>query len=99
MSTKPQKSLDPRREEMVYGKTFTGVVNMNKYLRPKTGSDIKEATLGKGTFGLVTLATRIADDKRVALKLLQNPPDDPKSRPQQGVCITADEQGGNSGTV
>jgi hypothetical protein len=55
MSTKPQKILDPRREEMVYGKTFSGVVKMNKYLRPKTGSDIKEATLGKGTFGSVTL--------------------------------------------
>ncbi|KAJ9109044.1 hypothetical protein QFC21_000370 [Naganishia friedmannii] len=83
---KKGERLDPKDDAAAYERQLIGVTKLDDFDMP-TGNDKKEATLGKGTFGVVTRATRKADDRVVALKLLQ-PPEEAKGQGKAGVLGT-----------
>ncbi|GHJ85431.1 hypothetical protein NliqN6_1833 [Naganishia liquefaciens] len=78
--------LDSTDDLRVYHKIFMGTSRLDNYIMP-TGADKKDATLGKGTFGVVTKAKRKEDEMVVALKLLQ-PPEEAKGQGKAGVLGT-----------
>ncbi|KAJ9109772.1 hypothetical protein QFC19_002002 [Naganishia cerealis] len=83
---KKGERLDPKDDEAAYDRELLGVTKLDDFDMP-TGNDKKEATLGKGTFGVVTRATRKKDNRVVALKLLQ-PPEEAKGQGKAGVLGT-----------